>query len=457
MSSRPTTFPLMRVLLLNAGFFGVQYSFGLQQSNMSPIYSYLGADHASLPYLWLAGPVTGLVLQPLVGAISDRTSTRWGRRLPFIVLGALVCSLCLLTMPFSTALWMAVCLLWVLDAANNVAMEPYRALVSDVLTPEQRPLGFLTQSAFTGLGQTLAYLTPSLLVWFGMDQDAANSHHIPYVTIAAFVIGAAFSAGSILLTARSVREPQPTPAERARLRQGGQGLGAALREIVCALREMPPTMRQLAPVMLFQWYAMFCYWQYIVLSLSTTLFGTTDPASHAFRQAGLINGQIGSFYNFVAFVAAFAMVPFTRRFGPKPTHAACLTAAGIGMLLLPVIQDRWLLLLPMIGIGLAWASMMGNPYLMLAERIPPERTGVYMGLFNLFIVLPMLIQILTLPLYFDRLLGGDARNVIRLAGALLLAAAVSMLFVGVQRARAPRAGAARSSAGAGYPGVEERR
>ncbi|RXR06165.1 MFS transporter [Pseudoxanthomonas composti] len=443
MTSRPSPlpprFPLSRVLMLNAGFFGVQYSFGLQQSNMSPIYNYLGADHASLPYLWLAGPVTGLVLQPLVGAISDRTTTRWGRRLPFIVLGALVCSLCLLTMPFSTALWMAVCLLWVLDAANNVAMEPYRALVSDVLRPEQRPLGFLTQSAFTGLGQTLAYLTPSLLVWLGMDQDAANSHHIPYVTIAAFVIGAAFSAGSILLTARSVREPQPTAVELARLRQGGRGLGTAVREIVSALRDMPPTMRQLAPVMLFQWYAMFCYWQYIVLSLSTTLFGTTDPTSHAFRQAGLINGQIGSFYNFIAFVAAFAMVPFTRRFGPKPTHAACLTAAGIGMLLLPQIQDRWLLLLPMIGIGLAWASMMGNPYLMLAERIPPERTGVYMGLFNLFIVLPMLIQILTLPLYFDWLLGGDARNVIRLAGALLLAAAVSMLFVGVRGVRAPLA------------------
>jgi maltose/moltooligosaccharide transporter len=431
---RPTL-SLTRVLALNAGFFGVQYSFGLQQSNMSPIYNYLGADHASLPYLWLAGPVTGLVLQPLVGAISDRTTTRWGRRLPFIVLGALVCSLCLLTMPFSTALWMAVCLLWVLDAANNVAMEPYRALVSDVLEPRQRPLGYLTQSAFTGLAQTLAYLTPPLLVWFGMDQDAANGHNIPYVTIAAFVIGAAFSAGSIMLTARSVREPRPSPVELERIRQAGRGISATLREIACALREMPPTMRQLAPMMLFQWYAMFCYWQYIVLSLSTTLFGTTDPTSHAFRQAGLINGQIGGFYNFVAFLAAFAMVPFARRFGPKSTHTVCLIAAGVGMLALPTIQDRWLLLLPMVGIGLAWASMMGNPYLMLAESIPPERTGVYMGLFNLFIVLPMLIQILTLPLYYESALGGDPRNVIRLAGALLLAAAVSMVFVGVRRGR----------------------
>lgn len=361
MSSTAPPLSFARILALNAGFFGVQYSFGLQQSNMSPIYNYLGADHASLPYLWLAGPITGLVLQPFVGALSDRSVTRWGRRMPYMVLGALVCSLCLLAMPFSTALWMAVCLLWVLDAANNVAMEPYRALVSDVLAPPQRPLGYLTQSAFTGLAQTLAYLTPPLLVWFGMSQDAANAHHIPYVTIAAFVIGAGFSAASILLTARSVREPVVPAAEIARMRKAGTGLGATLREIGSALRDMPPTMRQLAPVMLFQWYAIFSYWQYIVLSLSTTLFGTTEANSHGFREAGLVNGQIGGFYNFIAFLAAFAMVPVVRRVGPKYTHAACLLAAGVGMWVLPGIENRWLLLLPMIGIGLAWASMMGNP------------------------------------------------------------------------------------------------
>ena len=437
MAPQRPSFPLMRVLALNAGFFGVQYSFGLQPSNMSPIYNYLGADHASLPYLWLAGPVTGLVLQPIVGAVSDRTVTRWGRRMPFMLAGALVCSVCLLTMPFSVALWMAVCLLWLLDGANNVAMEPYRALVSDVLRTEQRPLGYLTQSAFTGLAQTLAYLTPPLLVWFGMERDAANGHNIPYVTIAAFVIGAMFAASSMLVSFLSVREPSPSPDELERMRNAQRGAGATLREIMDALRDMPSTMRWLAPVMLFQWYAMFCYWQYIVLSLSTTLFGTTDPTSGGFREAGLVNGQIGGFYNFVAFVAAFAMVPFARRFGAGPTHTACLLAAGIGMCLLPSIQDRWLLLLPMVGIGLAWASMMGNPYLMLAESIPPERTGVYMGIFNLFIVLPMLIQILTLPLYYEPVLGGDPRNVIRLAGVMMLAAAAAMLLLSVRRARTP--------------------
>jgi maltose/moltooligosaccharide transporter len=188
-------------------------------------------------------------------------------------------------------------------------------------------------------------------------------------------------------------------------------------------------MKQLALVKLFQWYAMFCYWQYIVLSLSTTLFGTTDQASQGFRDAGLINGQVGGFYNLVAFAAAFALVPFTRRFGPRAVHSACLVAAGLGMLCIPLVHDRWLLLLPMIGIGLAWASMMGSPYIMLAGSIPPHRVGVYMGIFNMFIVIPMMIQIFTLPLYYRSWLAGNPENVIRLAGALLLCAAVATLFV----------------------------
>jgi maltose/moltooligosaccharide transporter len=195
------------------------------------------------------------------------------------------------------------------------------------------------------------------------------------------------------------------------------------------MREMPTTMKQLALVYLFQWYAMFCYWQYIVLSLAATLYHTHDATSHGFREAGLVNGQIGGFYNFVAFVAALAMVPFTRRFGPKVMHAACLTAAGMAMLALPGITDRALLFIPMVGVGVAWASMMGNPYVMLARSIPPERVGVYMGIFNMFIVIPMMIQIFTLPLFYQSWLGGHPENVIRLAGGLLLCAAVACLFV----------------------------
>jgi maltose/moltooligosaccharide transporter len=415
---------------MNFGFFGIQYSFGLQQSNMSPIYKYLGADEASLPLLWLAGPMTGLIVQPIVGAMSDRTLSPRGRRTPYFLIGAVLCSLALLAMPFSRTLWMAAGLLWILDAANNITMEPYRAFVSDRLDASQHSLGFLTQSAFTGLGQTLSYLTPSLLVLgLGMSRDAVNDRGIPHITMIAFIIGAVFSIGSILITVKSTPELPLSPEERARIEALPRGFGAALAEVAEAFREMPTTMRQLAVMKLFQWYAMFCYWQYIVLSLSVTLFGSSDASTPGFREAGLINGQIGGFYNFVAFVAAFAMVPFTRRFGPKVMHAFCLTMAGIAMISIPLIQDRMLLFIPMLGVGLAWASIMGNPYVMLAGSIPQERVGVYMGIFNMFIVIPMMIQIFTLPLYYDALLGGNPENVIRLAGALLLCAAVAVLFV----------------------------
>jgi maltose/moltooligosaccharide transporter len=438
----------MQIVNMNVGFFGIQYSFGLQQSNMSPIYKYLGADEASLPLLWLAGPVTGLVVQPIVGALSDRTLSPRGRRTPYFLVGALLCSVALLAMPFSRTLWMAAGLLWVLDAANNVTMEPYRAFVGDRLDPSQHSLGFLTQSAFTGLGQTLSYLTPSLLVVLGLSRDRLIGHGIPMITMGAFLIGAVFSLSSIWWTVRTTPELPLTPAERARMEAMPRGAGAALREVAEAFRDMPATMRQLAVMKLFQWYAMFCYWQYIVLSLSVTLFGTSDASTPGFREAGLVNGQIGGFYNFVAFVAAFALVPFTRRLGPKVMHAVCLTLAGLAMLALPGITDRALLFVPMLGVGLAWASIMGNPYVMLAGSIPPERTGVYMGIFNMFIVIPMMIQIFTLPLVYRSLLGGDPRNVIRLAGALLLCAAVAVLFVRTAR-RVDTVGAAEPATVAG--------
>ena len=422
-----------QIVNMNFGFFGIQFSFGLQQSSMSPIYSYLGADEASLPYLWLAGPVTGLLVQPIIGAMSDRTTSRWGRRTPYFLIGAILCSLGLLVMPFSPTLWMAASLLWILDAANNVTMEPYRAFVSDRLDKSQHSIGFLTQSAFTGLGQTLAYLTPSILVYAGMNKNAVNSSNIPHIVIAAFLIGAVFSLGSVLWTLKTTPELPMTEEEVAVIRSQAHGFQHTLREIFAAIKEMPATMKQLAWMKLFQWYAMFCYWQYIMLCLAKTIFATNDPGSEGFRDAGLLNGQLGAFYNFIAFVAAFALVPFAKRLGPKIVHSVCLVLAGIGMLLIPEIQNKQWLWLPMLGIGLAWASIMGNPYIMLAGSIPKERTGVYMGIFNMFIVIPMIIQIFTLPLFYRSLLSGNPENVIRLAGILLLFAAASVGLVKLQK------------------------
>jgi maltose/moltooligosaccharide transporter len=418
-----------QIVNMNVGFLGIQFSFGLQQANMSPIYQMLGADGKDLPYLWLAGPITGLLVQPLIGAMSDRTTHRWGRRTPYFLIGALLCSLGLLAMPFSPALWFAAGLLWILDAANNVTMEPYRAYVSDRLRPEQHASGFLTQASFTGLAQTLAYLTPSLLVFFGMNKDALGANGIPVVTTLAFVIGALLSFTTVWWSIRKVPE-LPLPAEEvARLRALPHGFGPALAEIWAALRDMPATMRRLWWMALCQWYGMMCYWIYIVPTLAATVFGTDDPLSAGFRDAALLNGQVGGFYNAVAFVAAFAMVPFTKRLGAKWVHAFALACAAAGMWALPGITDKAWLFLPMVGIGLAWGSIMGNPYVLLAGSIPPERAGVYMGIFNMFIVIPMLIQAVTLPLFYDALLGGRPENVIRLAGVLLALAAICVLRV----------------------------
>lgn len=425
-----------QIVNMNVGFFGIQYSFGLQQSNMSPIYRYLGADEASLPLLYLAGPVTGLIVQPIVGAMSDRTLSPRGRRTPYFLIGAILCSLSLLAMPFSRTLWMAAGILWILDAANNITMEPYRAYVSDRLDQKQTSLGFLTQSAFTGLGQTLSYITPSILVFLGMNRDAVNDRGIPHITMLAFLMGAAFSVLSILWSVKTTPELPLSPQERQRIAALPRGISHTVREIAEALRDMPSTMRQMIAMKFFQWYAMFCYWIYIAPALALTLFGTKDPGSAGFREAGLVVGQVGAFYNFVAFVAAFAMVPVTRRIGAKWMHSIALAAASVSMLVIPAIQDRALLFLPMLGIGLAWGSMMGNPYVMLSDAIPRERVGVYMGVFNMFIVIPMLIQNLTLPLFYDSLLGGNPAHVILLAGALLGCAAMACAFVTVKRADA---------------------
>ena len=423
-----------RILQMNLGFLGLQFSFGLQQSNMGPIYSYLGADEGAMPLLWLAGPMTGLIVQPLIGSMSDRTRTRFGRRTPYFLIGAILCSLSLLAMPYSRTLWMAASLLWVLDAANNVTMEPYRAYVSDRLGPDQRPFGFLTQSAFTGLAQTLSYLAPSLLVWWGINKDLLDSNGIPEITRISFLIGAFLSIATILWSVVRVPELPLTPQEDAAMAADPLSIRSTITGLIDAIRDMPTVMRQLAVAMLFQWFGMFCYWQYVVLALARNVHGTSDPGSTGFRDASLLNGQLGAFYNAIACISAFAMIPLARRFGAKPIHAVAMVASGAAMMTVASTGSTALLVVAMVGIGVGWGSLMGNPYLMLANAIPAERTGVYMGIFNMFIVIPMMVEILFVWLAYRPLLGGDPRHVLLLGGAAMLAASVATLLV-----RAPRA------------------
>ena len=438
---------LARILEMNLGFLGLQFSFGLQQGNMGPIYSYLGANEAQLPLLQLAGPLTGLIIQPIIGAMSDKTGGKWGRRTPYFLFGAVLCALGLFAMPLSASILMAVSLLWILDAGNNITMEPYRAYVSDRLNPNQRQAGFLTQSAFTGLAQMLAFATPALLVGLGMNQDWVDEHNIPYTVRIVFWIGAVLSLSTIIWSVLRVPELPLTAAERAHIEAQPRGAGATLAEIGSAIVEMPVAMRKLGLMSLFQWFGMSGYWTYAVYSIGRSVYHTSEANSSAFHSAVLTNGLVAAFYNFVAFASAFLMVPLVRRAGPGPLHAACLAAGGLGMLTLPHINTVSLLFLPAIGVGLAWGSIMGNPYAILTNSIPPTRTGVYMGIFNMMIVIPMLffaVVMSTLNLgiasigfgAYANLLGNDPRNMLSVCGVCLILAALSVLWVREGRANA---------------------
>ncbi|QEA17440.1 SLC45 family MFS transporter [Novosphingobium ginsenosidimutans] len=412
---------------MNLGFLGLQFSFGLQQANMSPIWGYLGAEEKNFAWLGIAGPLTGLIVQPIIGSLSDRTASRWGRRTPYFLAGAVMCALGLFLMPLSASVLMAFSLLFLLDVGNNVTMEPYRAYVNDRLEADQRGFGFLSQSAFTGLAQCLAYLSPTLLVtWFGLSKDATAGGGIPTFTLVSFWIGAVLSLGTILWSITRVPELKLPDAERARLAALPKNPAATLGEIVSAMREMPKAMKAMAWMSLFQWYAMSGYWGYVTNSISRSVYGTADASTAAYRDAVLTNGQIGAFFNLIAFVSALAMAPMARRVGAGRLHAFCLTLSGFAMLAMPLIGVKELLFVAAIGIGLGWGSIMGNPYIILADTIPPERTGVYMGIFNMFICVPMLVFAGTMTFAYEPLLGGDARNVLRVSGVCMLLAAIAV-------------------------------
>lgn len=418
---------LSRILQMNLGFLGLQFSFGLQQAN--PIFAYLGADEADFPWLGIAGPLTGLIVQPLIGVMSDRTLSKYGRRTPYFLIGALMCSAGLFLMPFSQSLLMAFSILFLLDVGNNITMEPYRAYVNDRLNQDQRGFGFLSQSGFTGLAQCLAYASPFLLVsLFGVSK-VAEPGVIPDYTRLAFHIGAVLSLTTILWSIWRVPELPLTQDERARIAALPRGFASTFAEIGSAIREMPQAMRTMAWMSLFQWYAMCCYWAYRVPSISMALFGTSDGSTAQFREADLLSGPMGAFYNAVAFVAAFAMAPLARKVGAVRLHAICLVLTGLAMIAMPMMNSAppmWL----MMGImGLGWGSIMGNPYIILANAIPPERTGVYMGIFNMMICAPMLVFAGTMTFIYEPVLGGDPRNALAFGGVLMLCAAMAVLRI----------------------------
>jgi maltose/moltooligosaccharide transporter len=416
-----------QIINMNVGFFGIQYSFGLQQSAVNPIYDMLGASPDEIPLLNLAGPMTGLLVQPIIGALSDKTwSPRFGRRKPYFFIGAILCSIALFFYPFSSSLWMAAGLLWILDAGNNTAMEPYRAFVADKLDPSQQPTGFQAQSFFTGFGQTLAnvslFIFPMIFV--------GTTGKLPTWVYASFFLGAFCSIASIWWSARTTPEIPPTAEELAHMKATPLNVFSPFIEIANAIKDMPRIMWQLALVYLFQWYALFCYWQNSSKSIAQSVYKTSPSENPSlYEQAVSWTGLVNGWYNIVTFLSAFGLVWFAKKYSPKMVHFGCLILAGVGFLLFPHIENKYLLFPAITGFGIGWASMMGIPYLMVVSNIPKERYGVYMGIVNMMIVIPMIIQNLTFGYVLKNFLNNDSGKAITLAGVFLLIAAAATLLM----------------------------
>ena len=427
MSQWKPSLSFSQIVNMNVGFFGIQYSFGLQQSAVNPIYDFLGASPDEIPLLNLAGPVTGLLIQPFIGALSDSTwHPKWGRRKPFFLIGALLCSICLLLYPFSSSLWMAASLLWILDAGNNTAMEPYRAFVADKLNDEQQPTGFQMQSFFTGFGQTLANLSLFIFPMIFIGKTGS----LPTWVYASFFLGAVCSIGSIWWSMHTTSEIEPTAEELAEIRARKSSVLESIFEIFHAIGEMPKVMWQLALVYLFQWYALFCYWQNSSKSIALSVWNATPKDNpELYEQAVSWTGLVNGWYNIVTFLSALALARYANKYGAKTVHMVCLILAAAGFLAFPHIENKNLLFFAISGFGIGWASMMGIPYLLVVGDIPKERYGVYMGIINMMIVIPMILQNLSFGYILKHFLDNDPRNAITFAGALLAIAALATAFI----------------------------
>lgn len=409
---------------MSFGFLGIQYAFGLQQANMSPIYRYLGADEAQIPWLWLAGPVTGLLIQPLIGSMSDRTwHSRWGRRRPYFMIGALLTSLALIWMPHSPSLWVAASLLWLLDGSANVTMEPFRALIADKLPEEQRSLGYSLQSFFVGLGQTLANTMPLVLTAIGISTVALEGagNQIPDFVRISFYIGAVSILVSVGITVFTTSEMPPDEEEKEALaNEGGVWTG-----IVAAFKEMPAAMKQLWWVKFFTWYGLPLMWQYLSIAIADRCFHASNPSDPGFAE-GVKWGNLGlAIFNVLCFLFSLLLPGLSQRFAPKNVHALSLLVGGIGFISMQWAPDAYGFMVGMALVGIAWASIMSTPYVMLSSSVPPQRMGVYMGIFNMFIVVPQICNMVSVPFLYNNLLGSDPTHALVLAGICLLLAAVA--------------------------------
>ena len=409
------------------GFFGIQFGWSLQMGNMSAIYEFLGANPEDIPGLWLAAPMTGLLIQPIVGFLSDRTwHPRWGRRRPYFLIGAILSSIALFFMPNSPTVWIAAGTLWILDSCINISMEPFRAFVADNLNEKQRSFGYAMQSMFIGAASFLAGFLPTLLVdWFGVTRQKINGG-IPGNIAWSFYIGAFVFLIAVLYTVFKSKEYPPDT--EASLSQSSEK--NIFIEIILALKNMPSQMKRLALVQFLTWPGLFLMWFYYGTGVAVNIFGGNAKGVEGskellqFSQGLEFANTTSAILNLVTFLFSFAIPFVVGKIGNKFTHTVCLVIGGIGLISVNFIQEPSLLLLSMSMVGIAWASILSMPYTMLAGSIPPAKMGIYMGIFNFFIVLPEIIASLTFGKIMSNYLNNDRLVAVMIGGFLLITAGI---------------------------------
>jgi maltose/moltooligosaccharide transporter len=416
---------------MSFGFFGIQFGFALQNTNTSRIFSTLGATPDELPLFWLAAPVTGLLVQPIIGYLSDNTwHPKWGRRRPFFFVGALLASIALFLMPNSSALWMAILVLWLMDASINVSMEPFRAFVGDKLDESQQTAGFAMQTFFIGLGGVIASLLPMIFTNFLHVSNEVVNGAIPDSVRYSFYAGGAAYFLSVLWTVLTADELPPEDVEKFRMEKAQRrGLLFSLKEVFGGFVHMPKTMVQLALVQFFSWFALMGMWVFTTPAVAENVFGTSDGKSAVFQEAGNWVGNLFAIYGGVSALVAFLLPKLAHVTSRKMVHMVCLVIGGLSLISISFIHDKHMLMLPMIGVGIAWASILTMPYAVLAGALPAKRMGYFMGVFNYFVVLPQIVANLTLGWFIKHLFNGQSVNVLVLGGVSMAIGGILMLIV----------------------------
>lgn len=423
---------LGQIINMSVGFFGIQFGWDLQRANMGSIYENLGAHADEVPLLFLAAPLTGLIVQPIIGYLSDRTwHPKWGRRRPYFMVGAILSSIALVFMPHSSALWMAAGLLWVLDTFGNVAMEPFRAFVTDKLPDSQVNRGFIMQSLMIGFGGSIASALPWIMKNIFHFTNTAEVGIISQNVRWSFYTGAFFFLAAVLYTVFTTKEYPPADIGfKEKIKESNKGFGGGVREIFHALGHMPDQMKRIAVVQFFTWPGLFLMWFYYTTAVAINVFGGVDNNDPVYAEGRDFAGLTLAFYNVVTFFFAFILPSIADRLGRKMTHALCLTCGAIGLISVGWVHDKYMLYACMTGVGIAWTSILSMPYAMLSGSLPRNKVGIYMGIFNFFIVLPEIMASLGFQSIMKNVLHNDRVLAIQVGGGLfLLAAIICVLLV----------------------------